>query len=99
MAKNITSVAWSAENLPEGLSINVSTGVISGTPTTPGTSNVSVTVTTNYGTDTKTLTINVAVPDGWKPVITANQEVNATAGEAMSAYTVQGTNVTLTASE
>ena len=96
MAKNITSVAWSAENLPDGLSINSSTGVISGTPTVPGTYTPSITVTTNYGTDTENITINVAIPDGWKPVITANQEVNCTADEAMTAYTVQGTNVTLT---
>ena len=33
MAMKITSVTWSATNLPSALTINASTGVISGTPT------------------------------------------------------------------
>jgi len=36
---------WAATNLPAGLSINANTGLISGTPTTAGTSNVTVTAT------------------------------------------------------
>ena len=96
MAKNITSVVWSAENLPEGLSINADTGVISGTPTVqPGTYTANVTVTTNYGTDTKAITINVAIPDDWKPIIDVGQTIEVTPDEAMADYTVTGTNVTL----
>jgi subtilase family serine protease len=37
------ALSYSATGLPAGLSINSSNGLISGTPTTPGTSNVSVT--------------------------------------------------------
>ena len=98
MAKNITNVEWSATGLPAGLSINKDTGVISGTPTVePGTYTATITVTTNYGTDTKDITIIVAIPDSWKPVIDANQEINCEPDEAMTEYTVTGQNVTLAA--
>ena len=41
----LTSFRWSASNLPRGLSINSSTGLISGVPNRTGTSNVTVTAT------------------------------------------------------
>ena len=97
MAKSITSVVWEAENLPEGLSINSDTGVISGTPVVqPGTYTATVTVTTNYGTDTKPITFNVAIPENWLPIIDAGQTIEVTADEEMTEYTVTGTNVTKT---
>lgn len=97
MAKKITSVTWSATGLPAALTINASTGVISGTPTVqPGTYTATVKVVTNYGQDSKAVAINVAIPDDWKPVITPGQVVNTIADEVMTAYTVTGTNVTKT---
>lgn len=97
MAKKITSVKWEAIGLPAGLTINETTGVISGTPTVdPGTYTVTVKVTTNYGSDTKTITIVVAIPDAWKPVIEPNQVINATTDEEMIPYQVIATNVTKT---
>ncbi len=98
MAKNITSVKWEATNLPTGLTINADTGVISGTANVqPGTYTPTIKVTTNYGTDTKTITINVAIPEAWLPVIDPNQVIEATADTAIDPYTVTGTNVTKTA--
>lgn len=95
MAKKITSVTWSAVGLPAGLTINASTGVISGTPTAdPGEYTVTITVTTNYGSDSKTMKIIIAIPESWKPKITASQTITVTAEETMTPYTVQGTNVT-----
>lgn len=53
----------SAGALPPGLSINASTGAITGTPTTPGTYTFTVQVTDSYaGTDTQALAIVVTSP-------------------------------------
>jgi hypothetical protein len=94
MPKNITSSNWSSSNLPSGLALNAATGVISGTPNVqPGVYTANVSVSTNYGSDSKPITVNVAVPDDWLPVITPNQVIYVTADESMSPYTVTGLNV------
>ena len=94
MPKNITSVTWSATDLPAALSINSSSGVISGTPTVqPGLYYPKVKVITNYGEDEKQITIKVAIPESWKPVIDPNQQIEATADEAITPYQVTGQNV------
>lgn len=57
MAKNITSVSWEASNLPSGLSFDTATGTFSGTPSVEGEFTVPVSVRTNYGEDSKDVTI------------------------------------------
>ncbi|TAG09590.1 MAG: hypothetical protein EAZ42_06495 [Verrucomicrobia bacterium] len=56
--------SYNATSLPAGLSVNTSTGVISGTPTGTGTSNISISATNGGGTDTETLVLNVNAAAG-----------------------------------
>jgi hypothetical protein len=59
-----TPTSYSATGLPVGLSINTTTGVISGTPAGSGTSTITITATNQTGTDTKTLTLTVNTVTG-----------------------------------
>ena len=94
MPKNITLSNWSSTNMPSGLALNAATGIVTGTPNVqPGTYTANVSVTTNYGSDSKPVTVNVAVPNDWKPVIDPNQTIYVTADQPMSPYTVTGQNV------
>jgi hypothetical protein len=54
-----TPTSYNATGLPAGLTIDTVTGIISGTPTTTGTTNVTISATNAYGTDTQTLVITI----------------------------------------
>ena len=56
-----TPITWSIESgsLPAGLSLEASTGVISGTPATVGTASFTVKATNAAGSDTKALSIDI----------------------------------------
>ena len=54
----VTRVLWQCENLPAGLILSAD-GKISGRPTTTGSYACTVTVTTNWGSATKTINIRV----------------------------------------
>jgi autotransporter-associated beta strand protein len=91
-------ITWSigSGNLPNGLSLDTDTGVISGTPTTAGTVNFTVKATNGVSDDVKTLTIIIAaatpIVTGTAPNITATALSGGKVGTAYSeALTATGT--------
>lgn len=84
-----TANPYDATGLPSGLTINKSTGVISGTPTQLGTYNITISATDAHGTDTKTLTL--VINEG-VPVITSSLTDTATEGQAYN-YTLTAANM------
>ncbi len=83
-----TPTSFNATGLPAGLSVNTTTGLISGTPTTPGVSNVSISATNTTGTDNETLVLTV---NAAKPVINSSATASANVGSAFS-YQITATN-------
>ena len=79
---------YSATGLPSGLGVNSSTGVISGIPSTPGTSNVTISAQNSYGTGSATLVLTITSS---APVITSSLNVNA-AVNAPFTYTISAMN-------
>lgn len=65
-----TNYAVTAGTLPAGLSINATTGVISGTPTAVSTASVTVTATNGAGSGANTISFNIVLPP--VPVVTAS---------------------------
>jgi hypothetical protein len=79
---------FNASGLPAGLAINTKTGLVSGTPTTVGTSNVTLSATNGAGTAAKSLTMQVLPP---KPVVTSAGSAPAKVGLPFS-YKITATN-------
>lgn len=59
IAASNTPTSFNAVGLPSGLSVNTSSGIISGTPAIAGTSNVTITASNGSGSDSKTLVLTV----------------------------------------
>ena len=79
---------FGATSLPAGLTLNGTSGVISGTPTTSGNRTATISASNTAGTDTKTLTFSILPA---VPVITSAGTSNATFGTAYS-HQITATN-------
>jgi hypothetical protein len=77
--------SFNATGLPGGLTVNTTTGAITGTPTTAGSSNVTISAINGGGTGTATLVISIA-PGA--PVITSSGTATGTIGTAFTYNTV-----------
>jgi len=75
--------SFGATGLPGGLGINTSTGAITGTPTSAGTSNVTISATNVTGTGSATLVITVN-SSASAPVISSSLAQSGTVGVAFN---------------
>ena len=85
-----TPSSFNATGLPPGLSVNTTTGLISGTPTAAGSSNVTISATNAAGTGSATLALTIAQAPA-PPAITSPLTASGTFGVAFS-YQITATN-------
>jgi len=82
---------YGASGLPTGISINASSGLVSGTPITAGTYNGTISLTEGGLTDNFSVVL-VVNPALGTPVITSATAASGTVNAAFSAYTVTASN-------
>ena len=84
--------SFSASPLPAGLSVNTSTGVISGTPTTAGTTNVTISASNGTNPCVYTGNATLVITISARPTISSLNPTCAASGGAQFTLTVNGTN-------
>jgi hypothetical protein len=84
-------LTYTATGLPPGLSLQSSTGFISGTPTTSGTYNVTITARDGVLSTVRTFTWSIVAPDGSAPSISITSPTSASTFSTTSgSITVRG---------
>jgi len=91
IAASNTPTSFGATGLPAGLSVNSTSGLISGTPTAAATSTVTLTATNNGGTGSASLTLTIAAAPIPAPVVTSATTASGTAASAFS-YQITASN-------
>lgn len=88
-----SNITWSSNDLPAWLTLDNSTGVITGTPTTADTYNFTVTAKNSAGSDDKTFTLKIGVA----PVYSITAEpLKLDFGTLTEGYTPASQTVTIT---
>jgi hypothetical protein len=88
-ANNSPSSFGASTNLPTGLSLNSSSGIISGTPSVVGTNVVTVIASNSFGGTSTNVTF--AISPLLPPVITSTNSTNGTVGQVFS-YQITASN-------
>ena len=81
---------YAATGLPAGLSVNTTTGLISGTPTAAGTSAVTLSAKNSSGTGSAILTLTIVQPSNPSPTLSTLSPASAVAGNAAFSLSVSG---------
>ena len=79
-----TPTSYTAAPLPAGMSFDNVAGILGGTPTNPGTTQIHLTARNSFGTGRKTLTLTVRPFPSSGPVIASGTSVTARTGQPFS---------------
>ena len=79
-----TPTSYTATPLPAGMSFDNVTGILGGTPTSPGTTQIQLTATNSFGTGMTTLTLTVRPPPSSGVIIASSTSVTARTGQPFS---------------
>jgi len=90
----INAGSYAATGLPAGLSVNVNSGVISGTPTQSGDFVVTLSAANSSGTGQQVVTIRINANS--VPAITSPSAVSTTQNQAFAGYQILATNPPVT---